>query len=389
MTRNYSDKMAFSAHLDAMRGVAALVVFASHARNMFFGSRAAAVSAVAQSATIGHPGITGLGSQAVIVFFVLSGYLVGGSVLRGTAAGRWNWQDYLRQRMVRLWIVLIPALLIGAGIDLAGLHLFGNSTLYGGPAGQSVIPPVAQQLGVSVFLGNLFFLQEILVPRFGSNVALWSLANEFWYYMAFPFLVFLFRGPRVSTRIGAAAVLLLTGVFVGKSISFYVLIWLLGAGVSLLNLKMRPGFALRLTGFSLLAFAATSVFARRYSIPEFAAALTLALITSTTIYGCLHQRTMAGPAVYSWLSGALAKMSYSLYLTHLPALVFVSALLVNPWHPWSKDGVHVFGFGCVLLGVFLYSALIYFVFERHTDRLKNAIRKRTEVMVYRVAAPGP
>jgi len=36
---------------------------------------------------------------------------------------------------------------------------------------------------------NVFFLQTITVPVYGSNSPLWSLANEFWYYLLFPLLL--------------------------------------------------------------------------------------------------------------------------------------------------------------------------------------------------------
>jgi peptidoglycan/LPS O-acetylase OafA/YrhL len=43
-------------------------------------------------------------------------------------------------------------------------------------------------LGPEVLLGNLVFLQAILVPTWGSNGPLWSLAFEFWFYIWFPTL---------------------------------------------------------------------------------------------------------------------------------------------------------------------------------------------------------
>jgi peptidoglycan/LPS O-acetylase OafA/YrhL len=62
--------------------------------------------------------ITGLGHQWVIVFFVLSGYLVGGSVLRSVAVNHWSWRVYLLNRLTRLYAVLIPALVFGGLLDL-------------------------------------------------------------------------------------------------------------------------------------------------------------------------------------------------------------------------------------------------------------------------------
>ena len=63
---------------------------------------------------------TGLGHQAVMVFFVLSGYFVGGSVLSGLRKGSFSWGRYAQSRLTRLWMVLIPALLLTLAVDQMG-----------------------------------------------------------------------------------------------------------------------------------------------------------------------------------------------------------------------------------------------------------------------------
>lgn len=70
---------------------------------------------------------SGLGQQWVIVFFVLSGYLVGGSVLRSMALDRWSWRGYLLNRMTRLYTVRVPALVLGAVLDLAAFTPSGRT----------------------------------------------------------------------------------------------------------------------------------------------------------------------------------------------------------------------------------------------------------------------
>ena len=75
-----------SVHLDALRGFVALCVLLHHWCGAFFINTLENLHQ--------HPLlragylVCGLGHQAVIVFFVLSGYLVGGSVLRSVASGR-------------------------------------------------------------------------------------------------------------------------------------------------------------------------------------------------------------------------------------------------------------------------------------------------------------
>src|SRR3954454_24406268 len=106
LSKRPSSVPSFSIHLDAMRGFAALVVFLGHARFMFIGyaSQAkAAATAVATRVSAAPEAIT-WGHEAVVVFFVLSGYLVGGSVLRDIKLQRWSWQKYLTLRLTRLCV---------------------------------------------------------------------------------------------------------------------------------------------------------------------------------------------------------------------------------------------------------------------------------------------
>ena len=182
-----------SVHLNAIRGAAALVVLLGHTRSLFFSSLSGtgdlsnAAHDLGRGAT-SRLGLVTMGNEAVIVFFVLSGYLVGGSAIRDLKNGTWSWKRYLIQRLTRLWIVLLPALLFGVAVDHSGLRMFaGTHSVYTGPPGLCVVPcNVADRVTPAVVAGNAVFLQTIIVDTAGSNNALWSLANEFWYYLAFP-----------------------------------------------------------------------------------------------------------------------------------------------------------------------------------------------------------
>ena len=95
--------------LEIARAIAALAVMAGHMRGMYFVdyNDLEYKSVIAQIFYF----LTGFGHQSVIVFFVLSGFLVGGSVIEKFEKGTWSWKKYLTQRLARLWIVLIPSLL--------------------------------------------------------------------------------------------------------------------------------------------------------------------------------------------------------------------------------------------------------------------------------------
>lgn len=72
------------------------------------------------------------GYQAVMVFFVLSGYFISSSVLHSLENGTWSWREYLTKRLLRLWIVLIPALLLTYVWAKLQIHLFGGSDYFSG-----------------------------------------------------------------------------------------------------------------------------------------------------------------------------------------------------------------------------------------------------------------
>jgi peptidoglycan/LPS O-acetylase OafA/YrhL len=80
-----------SVHLDLIRGLSALAVLFGHARGLFF----------VDHRELESPGIlvqfvylvSGFGHQAVMVFFVLSGYFISSTVLQSSWADRWDWRS--------------------------------------------------------------------------------------------------------------------------------------------------------------------------------------------------------------------------------------------------------------------------------------------------------
>src|SRR5690348_8364135 len=143
--------------LDLVRFVAALLVVAGHVRGTVFREYSALATDSRNLAVASFFALSRLGHEAVIVFFVLSGFLVGGRAFERIAQGRFAAGDYAIDRITRIWVPLIPALVLGTAIA-------------SGPAG-----PVE-------WAGNLLGLQHVLVEPLGGNAPLWSLAYEIWFY---------------------------------------------------------------------------------------------------------------------------------------------------------------------------------------------------------------
>jgi peptidoglycan/LPS O-acetylase OafA/YrhL len=147
-----------SALLDLLRGVAAQLVVLGHVYS---------VSGFNQTILVQDLG--------VVVFFVLSGFLITFSAMAKT---NYTFVDFFIDRAARLFTPYIPALIF---IWLAGmmLGLGGRYDAY-------------------TFFMNTLMLQDIPahtrflpeIDRVGTGRPLWSVAMEWWIYMAFGLLFF-------------------------------------------------------------------------------------------------------------------------------------------------------------------------------------------------------
>jgi peptidoglycan/LPS O-acetylase OafA/YrhL len=162
-----------SAHLDMVRGIAAIEVMIWHFRAVFF----VPYGQVQQKTAVNVIWymMTCLPHQAVVVFFVLSGLFIAPAVLESVGSGGWSWKRYGANRLSRLYVVLIPALLITAAFDRLGRLIPGGQDTYFNPLPYNQVSVLAAS-GWSTFLGNLFFVESILCGTFGSDSPLWSLS---------------------------------------------------------------------------------------------------------------------------------------------------------------------------------------------------------------------
>jgi peptidoglycan/LPS O-acetylase OafA/YrhL len=362
-----------SVWLDGIRGLAAVLVLGEHWRNALF---------VDYPQLVAHRLLwlvpyllTGAGRQMVVVFFVLSGYLVGGSVLKSVDARRWEWRRYLVHRLVRLWVVLLPGLLLCAFWDHAGLWLRYLSVFHLGAAGQRLAGDVRYaglQLSPRVFLGNLVFLQGIWVPVYGTDSPLWSLSYEFWYYLLFPLGWLVVRGRScIWMRLVYAALFLATAWFVGDTVLAMFPIWLLGA---LLAKMPRPklGAAWRWAAMALSALAI--LFLAKYRGPGgMYGDYGVGLATFLGLWAALSAGERAEPgALQVRLARVLASFSYTLYVAHMPLLVLLTALAVGNgrWIPGATTVSLSLAILTVVLG---YAYALAWATEFHTDRTRRRV----------------
>ena len=130
--------------------------------------------------------LTGYGHEAVIVFFVLSGYLVGGKVVEQVIDARFDLLKYVIARVSRLYIVYVPAILLTSliaflvgSMDLDSWYINSASIGHLGMLASS-------DVSISTLIKNLLMLQDLFASVYGQNIPLWSLSYEFWFYVIFP-----------------------------------------------------------------------------------------------------------------------------------------------------------------------------------------------------------
>ncbi len=371
--------------LDLVRAVAALLVCLEHWRNLLYvGYRQIAM----HRSLLAVPYVmTGAGHQAVVIFFVLSGYLISGSIFRMTQRGEWSWKLYLTHRLVRLWIVLVPALLLGALLDNLGVQLHLAPALYAGQTGTHMLGDIAKSFRLPIFFGNLFFLQTILVPAFGSNGPMWSLANEFWYYVLFPcaFLA-LRKGTSVGARILNILVFLLCARFVGRDILQLFPLWLLGTLLAVVP-DPRSSAAIR-TLAAVLYFPLLFFLAKSSTVQGVLSDYILGVATVLFLWLLLGAKGTAPVNVGVHLARVGARFSYTLYLVHVPFLVLLTALIAGDAR-WQPDVRHLlYGVAALLLAIG-YAYVVACLTEFRTDKVRGWVEKRVLGKAMRVKEPVP
>ena len=370
-------------YLDLIRGLAALQVLGGHLRNFVFQNYHHQLGGTGASlgvATKLFYFVTGLGHQSVLIFFALSGFLVGGKALSDMLNAQFSWPSYLLRRLTRLWIVIVPTLLLTLLLDRIGIWLTDGVgydgryfELYTSGPNQ---PPAAIDDSSRAFFGNVAFLQDIAVPTFGSNSPMWSLANEFWYYIVFAFAAWLAlaRLPMLA-RIFGFVVLLLSISFLPTSLWEGGAIWAAGAGAAWLSRKpalLRFFTARCVRIFAIILLFGALVIAKAPNIIALgdlgfgiAVACALPIIANFPSLGGVVARA----------ARASSELSYTLYLTHFPLLtcIFLSGVAPAKWPP-SAPAWGIFTVG--MLVAIAWAAAIWWCFERNTDRVYTALARK-------------
>lgn len=390
MARPPAKSLAF---LDGLRGLAALTVLLHHARWLLWEGWENFTRSTQEYSTLDRALAYALaplryGHEAVLFFFVLSGFVIHlGFAKRLAAEGeraRFDWPRYFFRRVRRLYPPLVFALLLTLALDAAGAAqswgIYRGTTPYG-----LINSEIGRDHSIGTALGNLAFLMRSWVPSFGSNGPLWSLHFEWWFYMLYPALWL------VSRRSACAATAVVASLF-GLS-------WLIGpdAGHAFFIARIFTALFTWWLGALLADIYTGRIHIRWSALAPLALLLPVLPIAlprlaqkwpplghgwlPDTFYGlgfmglfaccfALHER--------GWKLNLLGRlkplgdMSYTLYIVHMPILVFLSGWVMSR----SPGGLLPRHFGWAAIGSFvclLVAWLAHFVVERpFTTRKKEA-----------------
>ncbi|MGI1662925.1 sterol desaturase family protein [Palleronia sp. KMU-117] len=368
---------SFSLWLDVLRAVAAFAVLFGHMAHVrFTGGDFFVLREV------------NLASDAVIVFFVLSGLVIAHAASRdGT------WEAFAFNRATRILSVVAPALLLTLVFDGIGTRI--DPSAY--PPDYYWDLPLSEFLLRGLTLTNQWQGYWDWV-RLGTNGPLWSLSYEVAYYLMFGVALFL-RGPM------RWLLLALLALVAGLPILLLLPAWLIGVavwrrigtpGATGLPMPLAVGLAL---GAPVLVVVLKALGADTLLNDITAAAVSpaspaqlfiysdevlwntvLALLVAAHLVGMIGvvarvsiRLDSAFARIIRWLAGG----SFSLYIMHYPTLHLLDATL-----PESLPGLHLWMLLLTLAVCYGFAAL----FERPLGRFRAALRQMAERRHDKVAA---
>ena len=380
-------------YLHIIRGFAAFFVLLAHAKWPFWigGTAFLKQTSFWQLSILDKLGLilallSSNGTAMVVTFYVLSGFIITHSYEKN----KWTYKQFLVNRSLRIYIPYVASAVLAGVLLMASYKL--ASPLFDAPVKdyhQRVMTSYTQGLNFINFIKTVFFIKEERVNYFGFNYVYWYLLYEMIFYLLFPLLlkylnyfflataiifplhVFYQPLPEINywyLYLTEYLFYFLSGIYLyrffisGKVHINKNSIWL-NKNV-LLIIIAALFFSAQLLGFSAyksLSFLAATIMAIAWIIYLLFYGVTNGFFTRAFIF--------------------LGKISYSLYLIHVPLLLFFYSLVfyLFSFHSYTSPWVYLlFAFLVVPLAFGFYLLFEKFSFsliENHKKRLgkKNIV----------------
>lgn len=330
-------KASFRADIQALRGVAVLLVVLYHS----------------------GLGIFGAGYLGVDMFFVISGFLITGIITRGLADQRFSFIDFYSRRVRRL----LPAAYTMLAVTAVASALLLTTSQYR--------DFLVNAVGSVFFVANLTLWKSTgyfaLDSAFQPLLHMWSLAIEEQYYLLLPLILRIVpRRAWLPLLASATVVSVVGGVYLGlvkPGIAFFWLLsraWELGIGSIAALTWHKPALKRMcrlLVWLALIGLLLVPIWALPGPVPGAGAIL---ICLAAVIFIVADDTRLAA----SWpvrLLAYVGDFSYSLYLVHWPVFAFARVTTLSTELPVAVS--------ILLIGVSFLLAWLLYTFVEEPLRL--------------------
>ncbi|GAA4178177.1 acyltransferase [Gryllotalpicola koreensis] len=259
-----------------------------------------------------------LGQEAVMVFFLLSGFVI----FANEADRVRDLRSFYLRRLRRIY----PLVLIAMGVSTI---VWALGIIQSGPSWRSTLATLFS-------VDDLTSKPGVVSGAYLNNVPLWSLSYEVFFYAVFPLVMMLWRKRPNATRhfVGAMAVAAYLGFLWHPNhfllVTAYFALWWAGAiaakahlegGIRLRAVAVEAGWQAALTltaagGVLLAGFHGTSSYPF-LMVRHFGVCLLLLVLLATPARTALGRLAAGWAPIWAWV----ASISYGLYLLHYPVLI--------------------------------------------------------------------
>lgn len=239
-----------SIQLDSLRGFSALLVLVAHIVQVFINPLNLVLETPSQI----------FSQLAVMMFFVLSGFLIGKSITRNCNQNTTlQFKSYIRDRANRILppfffsIILVVILYFLAPVFFpSGTNLYLNNS--------DSLARLGFEMDIQSTIGSIFFLNGFITETMPANGPLWSLSYEVWYYVLAGLLVL------SSNRLCALLAITLLFILSFLDIKFLLhsVIWFTGFLLCLIHNQEYKISHQRIKLFNLFWLALSTLFAFLY-----------------------------------------------------------------------------------------------------------------------------
>lgn len=351
-SENHTAKADQLPWLDWARFAAAFLVLGVHCRAFTFMTYGQLPHSQQRIGVEVFFGLTRIGEEAVLLFFVLSGFLVGGRLIERARNSTFDVKSYAIDRATRILVPLLPAVVLSVLVLLPR------------------IPPGTFTAAV----GTLAGLQGSLAPNIESNGPFWTLAYEVWFYVIGGAAAAYYCNN--GHRFGAALICILAMVIFASLEPHLIICWIIGALAYFwrpkkhLTPKILVALALIAVGTCQIEFGSSGIKHGMVFVSPQGAHVLFSIGTAfmlSILAGIAPPSSGIYGVIYRY-GRNLAALSYTLYLTHYPTLWMINRFFPERY-AISTESLLIF-IGKMFI-CFVIAVLAYWLFERNTSAVRR------------------